>query len=171
MNLQEAIKAASPHTNKVDTVLAMTGLKITGGILYATDRYTAVRIEVPDTDDAWIPLSVATQGILSISGNVATLKTGATMNLPAQDEWPDYPTVEHLFEGFRPWSTGSPDPLAFGLAPAMFEKFLPRHFPRNAGAVKVEIGETLAKPLRITLLGFPEFVALWVPVKITTDVR
>jgi len=167
MNLQEAIKAAVPHVNKSDTVPAIIGLKIAGGILYATDRYTAVRIEVPGVDDAWVPLGVAKQGVVSISDNAATLKTGATMNLPAQEEWPDYPNIERLFEGFKPWNTSSPDPLAFGLNPAMFEKFLPRHFPRDAVSVKVEIGETLTKPLRITLPGFPEFVALWVPMIIS----
>jgi len=172
ITLSDALKMASPHmANPKDyTQQTLCGIRILDGVVMATDRYTAVRITVEGVPDAFVPAAIVKQGVISIADNVATLKTGATIPLPDMADVGDYPDVSRLFDQFKPADAQSDhyagNPLAFAINPDMFAKFLPKHFPKWSGSLKIELGETPTKPLRLTLPGVREFVALWVPVKL-----
>jgi len=170
ITLSDALKMAAPHMAKDTTLPTLCGIKITDGVVMATDRYTAARVTVGDVPDAFVPAAIVKQGVISIADNVATLKTGATIPLPDMADIGDYPSIEKLFTDFKPADAQSDhyaqNPLAFAINPAMFDKFLPKHFPKYSGSLKIELGETPTKPLRITLTGVSDFVALWVPIKI-----
>jgi len=173
ITLSDALKMAAPHmaNPKSDNRRELAGIRIAGGVVMATDRYTAVRITVEGVPDAFIPADIVKQGVTFIGrDNVATLKTGATIALPDMADIGDYPDVFRLFDQFKPADVQSDhyaqNPLALSLNPDMFAKFLPKHFPKWSGSLKIELGETPTKPLRITLPGVREFVALWVPMKL-----
>ena len=170
ITLSDALKMAAPHMAKDDTLRTLCGIKITDGVVMATDRYTAARIAVEGVPDAFVPAAIVKQGVISIADNVATLKTGATIPLPDMEDVGDYPSIEKLFTDFKPADVQSDhyaqNPLALSLNPDMFAKFLPKHFPKWSGSLNIELGETPTKPLRVTLHLLPEFVALWVPMKL-----
>jgi len=167
ITLSDALKMAAPHMAKDDTLRTLCGIRILDGVVMATDRYTAVRITVKGVPDAFVPAAIVKQGVIAIADNVATLKTGATIPLPDMADIGDYPNMGKLFDGFKPADAQSDhyaqNPLAFAISPAMFDKFLPKHFPKYSGALRIELGETSTKPLRVTLRNMSEFVALWVP--------
>lgn len=97
MELHEALKAALPHVAMPKHNLpTLEHLLLTPeGVLYATDRYTLVRIEVTDSplpaETMLIPATVAkqvkTKRIVAITPSSVTLQDGAVLG------WQPYPNT------------------------------------------------------------------------------
>jgi len=166
ITLSDALKMAAPHMSKDATLRTLCGIKITDGVVMATDRYTAARVTVEGVPDAFIPAAIVKQGVVSISGNVATLKTGATIPLPDMADIGDYPSIGRIFDNFKAHDA-IPEAMTFGMDPKHVEKFSSKHLPaRSGGLPRFEMGETTTKPFRVTFSGIPEFIGLLVPTRL-----
>jgi len=166
ITLSDALKMAAPHMAKDDTLRTLCGIKITDGVVMATDRYTAARVTVEGVPDAFVPAAIVKQGVISIADNVATLKSGATIALPDMADIGDYPDVSRLFDQFKAHDA-IPEAMNFGIDPKHVEKFSSKHLPaRSGGLPRFEVGETTTKPFRVTFSGIPEFIGLLVPTRL-----
>lgn len=136
MKLHEAFKAAIPHTAPSKHNLpALENLQLTPeGVLYATDRYTLVRIEITDSplpeETVLVPAAIAkqvkTKQVTAVTASSITLQDGTVLGWQPDTAY-NYPNLEMLISKERPVSPPEKFKWTWEYAARFADKHLPKH--------------------------------------------
>lgn len=177
LTLADAIKLVLPHASTDKTLPILTTLQVLPDGIFATDRYTCARVTIatgiPEGQSLLLPADIAKRGVAAIhqdaGGWFATCVDQSVIRFtPAEG---DYPNIAQLFDGFTPATEGH-GPGVFGLTAAFAEKFAPKHLPGRPAANRHEVmrvepsANSATKPVRVTFPQYPQYQALWVPVRL-----
>lgn len=184
LTLEEAIKAVIPHASKDGLLPMLNAVHITHDRVIATDRYTLARIMVttgiPEGEHLTLDADTAKKGVKAISPAgftpgtaegleyLVTFTDGSSKRTAGRQG--DYPNLDCLIEQFTPAEPAHANPVSLGLQTAFLAKFAAKNFPKrrttSIHALRLELDANPIKPYRVTFDSIPEYVALWVPVKI-----
>lgn len=177
-DLRNALKHVLPHAWKWDDelpVLNTIQLKVVDGYvtLTATDRHTLASQTITPADDGYasedgetlIPrrdMKRLIRDLHHLTGTVAIEDDGVTTRISTkglQNTFPHidlkYPDWKQLLTNFQPIQTPFP---AVGVQAKFFRRF-------GKVQIRIELGATPEKPLRITTPEIPGFVALIMPLR------